>query len=97
MEMEVEFHDEREFERWLRRAGGITTGRIAGKLALVAMHGGARVGMPTVRMLGGGLYEIRVGVWRVYFMQRGTRLIVLCGGTKDSQPRDITRTRRRMP
>ena len=96
MALEVEFHDEREFERWLRRMGGEAMGRVAGKIALVAEHGGAIVGMPTVRSLGGGLHEIRVGIWRVYFTQHSGVLYVLCSGRKDTQSRDIDRARRRI-
>jgi putative addiction module killer protein len=96
MELEVDFHDEREFERWLRRTGGGNPGRIAGKLALVASHGGAQVGMPLVRVLGAGLHELRVDGWRVYFVQDPRTLTVLCAGTKDTQRRDIDRARRRM-
>lgn len=79
MELEVDFHDEREFERWPRRTGG-----------------GAIVGMPTVRSIDRHLHEIRVGGWRVYFTQRAGSLVVLCGGSKDTQQRDIARARRRM-
>lgn len=96
MELEVVFHDEREFERWLRRTGGVNPGRIAGKVALVATQGGAIVGTPTVRSIGNGLHEIRVGVWRVYFVRRDGSLVILCAGSKDTQHRDIARARRRI-
>jgi putative addiction module killer protein len=96
MRVEVVFHNERAFERWLRRTGGDGPGRIAGKIALVAEHGGAVVGMPLVRSLGGDLHEIRITTWRIYFAQEGAEMTVLCAGTKDTQQRDIARARGRM-
>ena len=50
-----------------------------------------------VRPVGEGVSELRIDVgpgYRVYFVRRGERLIVLlCGGDKDSQARDIARAR----
>ena len=47
--------------------------------------------------VGGGVMEMRVDYgpgYRVYFMPRGALLIVLlCGGDKSTQARDITRAR----
>ena len=46
-----------------------------------------------VKPVGSGLSELRIDYgpgYRVYFMRRGTVVIVLlCGGTKSSQERDI--------
>lgn len=51
-----------------------------------------------VQPVGGGLSELRVDYgpgYRVYFVQRGSVLIVLlCGGDKRSQTRDIARARK---
>jgi len=45
------------------------------------------------KRIGGGVHELRVDHgpgYRVYFARRGERLILLlCGGDKDSQARDI--------
>ena len=51
----------------------------------------------TARGVGGGVMELRVHVgpgYRVYFGQEGDALVVLlCGGTKGSQRRDLERAR----
>ncbi len=50
-----------------------------------------------VRPVGDGVNELRVDYgpgFRVYFVRRGETLIVLlCGGDKASQPRDIARAK----
>ncbi|WP_370309551.1 type II toxin-antitoxin system RelE/ParE family toxin [Sinimarinibacterium flocculans] len=51
-----------------------------------------------VKPIGEGLSEMRIDFgpgYRVYFMRRGSLVIVLlCGGDKASQPRDIKLARR---
>ena len=47
--------------------------------------------------VGGGLWEMRIHYgpgYRLYFIRRGATVVVLlCGGDKDSQRRDIARAR----
>ncbi len=48
-----------------------------------------------VRPIGGGVSELRIDYgpgYRVYYLQRGEAVVVLlAGGDKDSQPRDVRR------
>ena len=50
-----------------------------------------------VKIVGGGISELRVDHgpgYRVYFMRRGGELIVLlCGGDKSTQSKDIARAK----
>jgi putative addiction module killer protein len=50
-----------------------------------------------VKSVGGGISELRIDYgpgYRVYFTQRGTVLVLLlCGGDKNTQDRDIRRAR----
>jgi putative addiction module killer protein len=49
------------------------------------------------RSLGGGLWELRVHAgpgYRVYYTRDARGLLILLGGDKGSQPRDIARARR---
>ncbi|MGY0197288.1 type II toxin-antitoxin system RelE/ParE family toxin [Leptothrix sp. BB-4] len=81
------------FRLWLARlrddnARGVVVGRIH-RLA----HG-----LPgDVQPVGHGISELRIHVgpgYRVYFVQRGqTLILLLCGGDKSSQRRDIERAR----
>ena len=61
--------------------------RIAARIRRLAL------GNPDVRPVGEGVGELRIDHgpgYRVYFVQRGTVLIVLlCGGDKRTQERDI--------
>ncbi len=89
----LEVRQTRAFARWLttlrdRRAAA----RIAERLRRLAL------GNPgDVRPVGDGLSELRIDYgpgYRVYLVRKGTVLIVvLCGGDKSSQDRDIARAK----
>jgi len=49
------------------------------------------------KSVGGGLFEMRVHHgpgYRLYFLREGSTVVVLCGGDKGSQERDIERAER---
>ena len=82
------------FDRWLGRLRDrqAVSRILARLLAAEAGHLG------DVRAVGGGVSEMRIQYgpdYRVYFITQGAELIVLlCGGDKDSQRRDIQQARR---
>jgi putative addiction module killer protein len=85
----IEIRETERFSTWL--AGlrdGVMRARIAARIRRLAL------GNPgDVRPVGEGVSELRIDLdpgYRVYFVQRGAVLIVLlCGGDKRSQSRDI--------
>lgn len=82
------------FDRWLRRAEGSTCGR-----ARAGQDRPARLRNPgDVRPVGSGVSELRIDYgpgYRVYYLQDGQLLIVLlCGGSKSGQDRDIEEAQR---
>ena len=82
------------FDRWLGRLRDRqAVDRIVARL-LAAEDGH----LGDVRPVGSGVSEMRIQYgpgYRVYFTTRGAELIILlCGGDKDSQRRDIERARR---
>ena len=82
------------FDRWLGRLRDRqAVNRIVARL-LAAEDGH----FGDVRPVGGGVSEMRIQYgpgYRIYFIMQDTELIVLlCGGDKDSQRRDIERAKR---
>ncbi|MCY4367732.1 MAG: type II toxin-antitoxin system RelE/ParE family toxin [Chloroflexi bacterium] len=82
------------FDRWLNRLRDRqAVNRIVARL-LAAEDGHCG----DVRSVGGGVSEMRIQYgpgYRIYFIIRDAELIVLlCGGNKDSQRRDIGQARR---
>jgi putative addiction module killer protein len=81
------------FARWLRAVGN----REARALILVRLRRLSLGHLGDVKSLGGGMMELRVHSgrgYRVYFVRRGDEIMLLCGGTKASQRRDIVAARR---
>lgn len=66
--------------------------RILARLDRIAMSN-----LGNVQALGDGIFELRIHYgpgYRMYCMQRGKRLVVLlCGGDKSTQVRDIERAK----
>lgn len=82
-----------EFTAWLEGLTDVTV-----RSVLVARLKRLELGwMGDVETVGEGVSELRIHLgagWRVYFTQRGTQLIVLLtGGSKRSQKRDIKRAK----
>lgn len=81
------------FGRWIRGLGDrAAVARINARLRNVSL---GNVG--DSRQVGGGLYEMRIHRgpdYRIYFLREGTKVVLLCGGDKGSQRRDIARAER---
>jgi putative addiction module killer protein len=78
------------FDEWLLGLRDMRT-----KARILVRLESARLGnLGDVRSVGGGISEMRVDVgagYRMYFTRRQRIvLILLCGGDKSTQPRDIT-------
>ena len=84
------------FAKWLSRLRDSRA-----KARIIARLDGVRLGrFGDVKHLGSGLSEIRIDVgagYRVYFVRRrSTIVILLCGGDKATQDKDIARARKMM-
>lgn len=81
------------FETWL---DGLTDDRAASRIAqrIIRLRNGL---LGDVKPVGGGVSEIRIDYgpgYRLYFAPRGAVLILLlCGGDKRTQRRDIARAK----
>jgi putative addiction module killer protein len=90
----LEVRQTEEFRKW----------RVAIKDNVIRQRIGARIdrlafgNFGDVKPVGDGVSELRLDFgsgYRLYFIRRGSRLVVLlCGGDKSSQSRDIDRARR---
>ncbi len=90
----IEIVESGDFQRWIsnlrdRRA----LARINARLLNVTLGN-----FGDARSVGNGLYELRIHYgpgYRIYFLREGiTVVILLCGGDKGSQRRDIERANR---
>ena len=82
----------RQAERFARSLAGLRDLRARAKvLARIERLIGGNPG--DVKPVGAGVSELRINYgpgYRVYYLQKGTRLIILLvGGDKSSQPKDI--------
>lgn len=90
----IEIRQTETFSAWLQALRDSTAkAKIAARVQRLAF------GNPgDVRPVGGGVSELRIHHgpgYRVYYMQRGTVLIVLlCGGDKATQDKDIETAKR---
>jgi putative addiction module killer protein len=82
------------FAKWL---GGLRDVKAKGRI-LVRLESARLGNLGNTRALGGGVREMRVHIgpgYRIYFAQRhGAVLLLLCGGAKSTQVRDIERAKR---
>lgn len=81
------------FDRWVRRLKD----RRAAARVQVRIDRLATGNPGDARSVGGGVLELRIDYgpgYRIYYLQEGQRLVVLlCGGDKSSQARDIEQAR----
>ncbi len=82
------------FDAWLLKLRDRT-----GRTKILTRIDRLRHGNPgVVRSLGEGVHEMKIDFgpgYRVYFVERadGSIVVLLCGGDKDTQPRDIVRAK----
>lgn len=89
----VEVFKSETFDRWL---GGLRDVRARARIEVRIRR--LSLGNPgDVKPVGGGISEMRIDYgpgYRVYFMQQGALIVLLlCGGDKSSQDRDIALAR----
>lgn len=89
----IEVRETEHFSYWLSKLrDGIARARIAARIQRLAMGNAG-----DVCPIGEGLSELRIDHgpgYRVYFVQRGAMLVILlCGGDKGTQGRDIRTAR----
>ena len=83
----------RPFHRWLKKLTGVQAARV--ETALARIRDGL---LRDTKHMGNGVYELRFHAgpgYRIYFGRKGKDLIILLiGGDKSSQQRDIDRAQR---
>ena len=81
------------FKRWIRDLRDRSAvARINARLRNLSLDNAG-----DVKSLGGGLFEMRIHRgpgYRLYFLHESTTVVMLCGGDKGSQQRDIERAGR---
>ena len=90
----IEIIQSSTFRRWVRGLRDQrAVARINARLRNVSLGN-----LGDARSVGQGIYEMRIHYgpgYRLYFIREGRSVVVLlCGGDKDSQSRDIERARR---
>ena len=89
----IEVIESATFKRWIRGLRDRNAvARINARLRNVSL---GNVG--DAKPVGGGIFEMRVHRgpgYRLYFLREGTTVVVLCGGDKGSQQRDVERAGR---
>ena len=90
----IEIQQSATFARWLRRLRDARArARIIARIDRIAAGN-----LGDAEPIGGGLSEMRIHYgpgYRIYFMQRGSALIILlCGGDKREQAKDIESAKR---
>jgi len=90
----VEVRQTEEFSGWLHRLRDVNAvTRIVGRIRRMEM------GNPgDTRGVGNGILEMRIDHgpgYRIYYVHRGAQIVILlCGGDKRSQPKDIKRAQK---
>ncbi len=83
-----------EFEAWL---GKLRDRKAAARIAATIQRLGVGL-MADWKAVGGGVHEIRLVYapgYRIYFTFQGEKIILLlCGGNKSSQKRDLTKAKK---
>jgi putative addiction module killer protein len=87
----IEVRQTEEFSGWLRRLrDAVAVARIVGRIRRMEL------GNPgDAKSVGRGVMEMRIAYgpgYRIYYVQRGAEIVILlCGGDKRTQRRDIKR------
>lgn len=88
------FNGQEPFEDWVCKLPDVTRAIIDSYIYRVALGGSQK----NVRALKDGVFEIKINYgpgWRVYFAEEGNHLIILLlGGDKSSQEKDIATAKR---